>query len=110
MQVVAVVGLNTVGVVAKVLLVCVEQEVLHHVRHLHFLKHRKEDAFAHTADPGATVQGTVCTGLTRTLVVEKRDKSIITVAKSNLIQRFIKRIKSVKYLKLKIVIIKLKQP
>lgn len=50
MQVVAVVGLNAVGIIAKVLLVSMEQEVLHHVHQLHFLKHREEDAFAHTAD------------------------------------------------------------
>lgn len=81
MQVEAVVGLDAVRVVAKVLLVGVEQEVLHHVRHLHFLKHRKEDAFCHTANPAATVQGAVCAGLTRTLWVKKRDESLITVAK-----------------------------
>lgn len=71
LQVVAVVGLDAVGVVAQVLLVCVEQEVLHHVRQLHFLKDGKEDAFADTADPGATVQSTVCAGFTRTLQQEE---------------------------------------
>lgn len=81
MQVVAVVGLDAVRVVAEVLLVCMEQEVLHHVRHLHFLKHRKEDALGHAADPGATVQGTVCTGLTRTLWV---DKLFIIISKFSL--------------------------
>lgn len=72
MQVVAVVGLNAVSAFAEVLLVRVEQEVLHHVRHLYLLKDRKEDAFGHTADPGATVQGELCTGLARTLCVEKK--------------------------------------
>lgn len=72
LQVVAVVGLDAVGVIAKVFLVSVEQEVLHHVRHLHFLKHRKEDAFGHAADPAATVQGAVCAGLTGTLRAGKK--------------------------------------
>lgn len=84
LQVVAVVGLNAVGVVAKVLLVCVEQEVLHHVRHLHLLEHRKEDAFGHTADPAATVQGAVCSSLTRTLW-GKQGGGLFTVEKFNLV-------------------------
>lgn len=67
LQVVAVVGLDAVRVVAQVFLVCVEQEVLHHVCHLHFLKHGQEDAFAHTADPTATVQSAMRASLTGTL-------------------------------------------
>lgn len=72
LQVEAVVGLDAVGVVAKVLFVCVEEEVLHHVRQLHLLKHRKEDAFGHAADPAATVQGTVRAGFTGTLWMQKK--------------------------------------
>lgn len=78
MQVVAVVGLDAVGVIAQVLLVCVEQEVLHHVRHLHFLKHREEDAFRHTADPAAAVQSAVCAGLTGTLRVKRKGNRTIS--------------------------------
>lgn len=76
LQVVTVVGFDAVCVVAEVLLVCMEQEVLHHVRHLHFLKHGKEDALGHAADPGATVQGAVCPGLPRTLRVNNRFRII----------------------------------
>lgn len=59
LQVVTVVGLDAVGVIAQVLLMCMQQEVLHHVCHLYFLKHRKEHTFGDTADTGTTVQGTV---------------------------------------------------
>lgn len=70
LQVVTIVGLNAVSIITQVLLVCMEQEVLHHVCHLQFLKHRKEDAFGHSPNPRATIQSAVCACLTRALLLK----------------------------------------
>lgn len=67
LQVVAVVGLDAVGVVTQVVLVGVQQEMLHHVGHLHLLKDGQQDALGDPADPGAAVQGATGAGLPRAL-------------------------------------------
>lgn len=74
MQIVAVVGLNTVSIVTQVLLMCMEQEVLHHVCHLQFLKHRKEHTFGYPPDPTATIQSTLGARITRPLLLRKKKK------------------------------------
>jgi len=98
LQVVTIVGLDAVSVVAQILLVRMEQEVLHHVRHLHFLKHGKKDAFGHAPNPTSTIQGTVCTGLTGTLLAKKGQRFHKCV-KFKPLDVFIARIKLVKSLK-----------
>lgn len=55
LQVVAVVCLDAVGVVTQVLLVGVQQEVLHHVGHLHLLKDGQQDTLGDPANPTAAI-------------------------------------------------------
>lgn len=74
LQVVAVVGLDAIGVVSQVLLVGVEQEVLHHVGHLHLLKDGQQDGLGDPADPAAAVQGAVGAGLPGALEEERELK------------------------------------
>lgn len=79
MQAIAVVGLDAVRVVTEVVLMCVQQELLHHVHQFQFLKHRKEDTLGYAANPRATVQGTVSTGLPWTLWVNQSFQNYVKI-------------------------------